>query len=243
MLAIDYKKFLNIQMYNVYNKSNVYFVFQISKNKSYLIGDKEDLIKFLSKGVNTYGYSDSSRWSNDYVNNQNMGNDVITYRTFFNGYYFSHFIKRDFIFYDGLDRIIDVRDFVDEVYIYYKQHENDKIHYNFHRYYYMGQRSHAKNLGKGTFPNGAHQAKIIDSMKEYSEYNLKKIEDTNNPYPDFWDDVTRRVEGNWKTQYKTNKQYNIHSSSKDNKSIRKDFYDEDTFDIDELLEEDFMNNL
>lgn len=36
-------------MYNVYNKSNVYYVWIISKQKEYLIGDENDLIHYLAK--------------------------------------------------------------------------------------------------------------------------------------------------------------------------------------------------
>ncbi len=64
--------------------------------------------------------------------------------------------------------------------------------------------------------------KKLDSIlkNDYKDYHFKNLEDSKNPYPDWWDDAHRRVEGNWKSQYKVNKQYGIHKNSKNAKSIR-----------------------
>ncbi len=60
----------------------------------------------------------------------------------------------------------------------------------------------------------------------------------------WWNDKIRRVEGNWKSQYKTNRQYNIRSRGRDVCSIRTLDFEEEEFsalDIEMMLEEDFEN--
>ena len=81
------------------------------------------------------------------------------------------------------------------------------------------------------------------SKEEYRDYHFKKLEDSNHPYPDWWDDTSRRVEGNWKSQYKVNKQHNIHNNGKSDKTIRNIGFDDFSQDeIDEMLYEDFIKN-
>ena len=79
---------------------------------------------------------------------------------------------------------------------------------------------------------------------DFAEYRFKNILDHNNMPESWWDDKSRRTEGNWKSQYKVNRQYNIHTSMRDDCSIRKyaftDVEDYTEAEIDAMLEEDFL---
>lgn len=247
-------------MYNVYNKNDVYYLYTCSTNSSRLIGNKKDLIKFLSNAIddNMGYYKYPSNWSNKYYDNQNLSKDythyVITgYKNLDNGHFIEYikedyFSEKEYIFYDGEYRYIDVRIFEDEVNKFHLEEMKKKprkYYYSWRnkRYQYQGRKYHSGNRSKHSPFKGRHQAYVIDSMfdSEYKEYHFKKIEDSNNPYPYFWDDKSRRVEANWKSQYKVNRQYNIHNNGKNNKTIRKQFLEEFSNDeIDLMLEEDFL---
>ena len=75
---------------------------------------------------------------------------------------------------------------------------------------------------------------MFENDMDYKDYHFKKLEDPVERYPDWWDDTHRRVEGNWKSQYKVNKQHNIHNKGKSDDTIRKMEFDEFS-DDDELL--------
>lgn len=57
--------------------------------------------------------------------------------------------------------------------------------------------------------------------EEYKKYSFKRKVLKNGAFPGGDTESWRRVEGNWKSQYKVNKQYNIHTHQKDSKTIRK----------------------
>lgn len=243
-------------MYNVYDKSDVFYFYDYSKNSTALIGNKNDLIKFLARGYeSSYGYV--QHLSNKYFDNINMGNDIYHYvkeskiknedDDTYQYIYTDYTVVKQFMFFDGFDRIIDVRMFKDEVFKYYNLHKNDKIRYSFKFHRKMYPTSHAGFRYKHTFLHNRIKVRKMDSMfkydDEYKDYHFKRIEDTNNPYPDWFDDKIRRVEGNWKSQYKVNKQHNIHNKGKSDDSIRKFDFDDFTQDeIDEMLYEDFLKN-
>lgn len=92
------------------------------------------------------------------------------------------------------------------------------------------------------------QARKLDSMfrldPDFKGYGFKPILDMSNPPLKWWDEKKRRTEGNWKSQYKANRQYNIHSKGKDSGTIRRvarmeegDFSQEE---IDSMLEAEFI---
>lgn len=238
-------------MYNVYNKSDVFYLYDYYENKTYLIGNKKELIKFLSKKTNTNDYNNRVYWSNEYFNNINMGNDNYPIRQ----YIYVKDIEDNtieicnetikphrYLFFDGFDRVIDVRDFKNDVFDYYENHINDPYRIRFRNRFYRKKRT--KNAYKHKMCNNLLYVKKMDSMfkydDDYKDYNFKNLEDSNNPYPDWWDDTSRRVQANWKSQYKVNKQYNIHNNGKNNKSIRNNInleYSEE--EIDEMLLKDF----
>lgn len=72
------------------------------------------------------------------------------------------------------------------------------------------------------------------------EYHLKRVGD-GKEFELSWN-FDRPYSENWKSQYKCNKQYNIHTSVKNTASIRKRYDDEFSKDeIDYMLKMDFLS--
>lgn len=259
-------------MYNVYDRSNIFYLVDLYSNKTYLLGDKKDLIKFLSnttKRRNNY----PSINDNEFLYEINMGNDFSHYTyferklssldTFYTEKTEKFYYKR-FMFLDGENRIIDVRIFLDEIYKDILTNEKEYSHFfgkDTWRWFINSERtsrrkkykkrqytrSHSRNSFKGTkFPK-SKRIRTMDSMfkydEDFKEYHFKPLEDSNNPYPNWFDEKSRRVEGNWKSQYKTRHQYDIHSRYKTD--IRKNIIETDFSDneIYEMLEKDYNNNI
>ena len=125
-------------MYNVFNKSDVFFLYDFSTQQNQLIGNRNDLIKFIVKGYK-FNCWNENRLENKYFAEVNMGNDI---------YYFTKETKikcedgtyqyieekcynyKRYLFYDGYDRIIDIRLLENECKKYYHVHKNDKKNYN-----------------------------------------------------------------------------------------------------------------
>lgn len=259
-------------MYNVYDRSNVFYLVDLYSEKTYLLGNKKDLIKFLSnttKRRNNYPTIND----NEFFYEINMGKDfshysyldrkISSYETIYTEKIEKFYSKR-FMFLDGENRIIDVRFFLEEV--FKDISTNEKEYSCFYgndtwRYFINSERikrknkyrrkqktrSHSGNHFKGTkFPK-SKRIRTIDSMfkndKDFKDYHFKPLEDSNNPYPDWFDDTSRRIEGNWKSQYKIRHQYDIHSRYKTD--VRKNIFIEDfsNEEIDNMLEEDYKKEL
>lgn len=103
---------------------------------------------------------------------------------------------------------------------------------------------------RGQFFHNVNQARHLEAMyksdEEYREYfNIYHISpnvlNRSNMPEYWWDEKERRTEGNWKSQYKVNRQYNIHTSEKTSRSIRTYKCEEEYTmdDVDGMLEEDF----
>jgi len=98
--------------------------------------------------------------------------------------------------------------------------------------------------------HNVRQARRLDAMfrldPDFKEYGFKPILDMSNPPLKWWDEKKRRAEGNWKSQYKANRQYNIHSKGKDNGTIRRvTGKGREVFsgeEIDSMLEAEFILN-
>lgn len=120
-------------MHNITDKSQTFYVFIASKNITKKIGDKEALIKFLTSGYNNYynyGYSISNQyfldinasgsdtyWSLEDVKKykEDEFGDIVEYKE-------PHYFKtsKEYLFFDGYDRIVDVRKYEKEVLKYKK---------------------------------------------------------------------------------------------------------------------------
>ena len=234
-------------MINVYNKSDVYYVANMINNTCSLIGNYDELLYLLAKNFKRFQGTANviTNFSNEYFENINMGDDYahIVYP------YYSYNIEdytcpKKYLFFDGLNRTIDIRNLKEEAFKLFLQLPENKIKFYFRRRKRQGRKRHSRNSFKSRMPRKMQVKKLDDILEhEYKEYHFKKLEDSNNPYPDWWDDTSRRVEGNWKSQYKTRKQYGIHKNIKNNSTIRKQLDDEfSPEEIDEMLFEDFYKN-
>ena len=246
-------------MYNVYNRGNVYFIMNMVTNTYSLIGDYKELLAYLAGGFEGKHFHREDgnilNYTNRFFGDINMGNDFshYVYERYCNNEEGIEYIveteefeRKKYLFFDGFDRIIDVRLLEKEAFKVYLQKRNEKKRYFYRRYRKRnGRKKHSGNHFKNYLGN-KKKVLTIDNIldTEYKEYHFKHLEDSVNRYPDWWDDTYRRVEGNWKSQYKANRQYNIHKNGKNNKSIRKDFsFGEFSLEeIDEMLLEDFLNN-
>lgn len=234
-------------MINVYNKSNVYYVADMVNNTCSLIGDYDELLIFLAKNFRRFqGTTDIiTNFSNEYFDNINMGDDYthIVYNYCDSCKTEEYIYPKRYLFYDGLDRIIDIRDLKEESFKIFLQLPK-KRRFCFRKSRECSRRRHSGNSFKSRMPRKIQVRRLDDILEnEYNEYHFKKLEDSNNPYPDWWDDTSRRIEGNWKSQYKVNRQYGIHKNTKNNKSIRRvdDIYC-DIDEVDEMLFKDFYKN-
>ena len=132
-----------------------------------------------------------------------------------------------FIYYDSNDRIIDVRNFKEDIikYIYVHANELHRHTYIFHKR--MGRKYHTTyNYG------GKHtkRTRMLNSIPEYKMFYKAK----NNELPYWWDDAMHRTSNGWKDNSKARKSWGKHKNIKNCSSIRKHQID---VDYDELLKE------
>lgn len=243
-------------MHNVYNKSNSFYLTDLDTNKTYFIGDKNDLIKFLA---HTHRYdNEEKRYIFSFFDNLNFGNDYSYIYSEIpsseDGVIYKETKKypKKFMFVDGYHRIIDVRTLYDDI-INYLENGSYIFSYQYANPYWVGyidsenlkkinkrkrkqhRKLHKTYSFKGTVPR-TKQARTIDDMfkndEEYKDYHFKAIEDKIDKYPVWWDDTYRVVQGNWKKQHKVRHQYEIHSRKQDNWR----YYSEEDYTIDEIDE-------
>ena len=226
-------------MYNVYNKSDVFYLYTFSKNQTHLIGNKEDLIKFISRAFST-SYWDRTL-ANKYFDNINMGNDIYyvkketkvlnedeTYQ-----YIYEYIVNsKEYMFFDGYNRIVDVRNFKEECIKYFNLHKNDRYYHKYCRKMYP--KSHAQTRYKHTFAHNKMKIRKMDSMfkcdEEYRDLerqkarktrksfikekrNLKKVQDRT------WWAVNQADEGHLRRDYVSNRKKYV--KRKCNKELRK----------------------
>jgi hypothetical protein len=189
-------------MYNVYNPSNIFYLYDLYNNSYSFIGDRNEFILFLSRKVCTYGYWDSSRWNLEILGQQNLtGNDC---------YVVSECLSylRQYTFYDGYGRIINISDYKDEVYEFHRNYI-----YKFKRKNWLHCPSHKRHCSYSSRNNASslHRNLIQDTIPEYRDYIRKR--DIRNP---LYDDKIRRISCCWKDQYKHRKQYEHRASSRIN---------------------------
>lgn len=128
-----------------------------------------------------------------------------------------------------------------------QQSKKEKVK-DYHWYEQQRTKSCSGYSWRGQNFRNVRQARKLDSMfrydPEFKKYGFKPILDMSNPPLKWWDEKKRRAEGNWKSQYKVNRQYNIHNNGRDNCTIRK--YDKTSQgdfsyeEIDNMLEAEFI---
>ena len=164
---------------------------------------------------------------------------------------------------DGLGRILDPRNYLDDVIAYrlstpakpvtfYWLPNESWMRWRIKRPQYP--KSHATYCWRN--PKSRSPVKYLreksrllsdPDVKEYSQYNIFKRNQRfkEDPYI-LWDPAVRRVEGNWKSQSKSTRQYNKHTKRGNADSIRvmnAYSFDRSEEEIDEMLEADFIARL
>lgn len=102
-------------MYNVSNKDKEFYLYDMSTERTYFLGNEEALINEIAKGFRKREwYEGSSPWANHYFEELNMtGKDIWS-----DAYGWmvvpAHYYLRRYVFYDGYGRTIDIRKYEKE---------------------------------------------------------------------------------------------------------------------------------
>lgn len=206
-------------MYNIYNKSNIFYCYNHQYQRYTLIGNRDDFIAYIAKDIKDTYFSDSSRWIYSILDEQNLTMKDI--RKEF--YYVSHdapvrqnICLRNLTFYDGYYRIVNVEDFSYEVIKFIKENKSVKV--KTYKSNYTSRHYHSGNHERHKFPRVSRIMKydLTPEMKPFIRVTKKRL-------PKYYDDVYRRVSTSWKDQNKDRKQWMHKIKAKDCDTIRKDF--------------------
>lgn len=233
-------------MYNTIDKSNEYYLWDLSNNKHSFIGNKDDLLRLLAGAFTYYGNyilpKNSDAWNNKYFDGVNITTkDVATnyvYEKLEDGSYEykKNTSLRQFVFYDGNNRIADIRNLRKEAVKYNLEGKRVKRRA---RYNYHFHRSH-----KGGRYRNVNVKRILSykAVPEYEKY-VRKGYLNKFGYELLWSEFDTRISPCWKDQTKCKKQWEHRIKKKHEYVDKYDSYSyEEEFDIDALLEEDFLNN-
>lgn len=187
-------------MHNVYNLGEIFYLWDIDKQEISLIGNEKDLIVFLAKNFRR------NYWSNQSISN-----------TYFNDI---AFCKKDsyehnarWQFFDGFDRIIDIRIYKDRAFALYEKELKIKgsrrKSYWIKNYKYKGffrkdpvEGIH-KRKGSCVKPRRIKAAIATYFNPEHKDFNRGSKKN----YPDWYDDFFRHIERSWKRQSKRRHQW------------------------------------
>lgn len=243
-------------MYLVNNPHNLFYIYNTETNTYTLIGDYDAFIRHLSDNVvcveegKKNGRAHYTYKKNNYAfspNNYTIEDEIICLNRY-------ETVKRKvkvpctYFYVDGKGRKIDPRNFLKEaIQMKILKEKGACADYRCRKRRSKMRRTkgHSWLIFKHKIAGGYHRARQYEAMcaadEDCRNYSVKiLILDPADCQSPEWDENFRRVEGNWKSQYKVNKQYNIHTHQKDSRTIRKmveDDYSPD--DIDKMLEEAF----
>lgn len=198
-------------MYNNFDKTNTFYYYDHKTKKHHFIGDKTYLIEYLSSFFKDTEYKDTSRWYWEILYNQNLTmNDTV----FMEQKYF----LRDITFYDGENRIIDIRDYLQDAISFYKSGYCIKYHPIIYFTKRNWRKYHSGNHCRHNMPKTARILRMDApvEMKEFKRGTKKEL-------PRYWDDKGRRVSSCWKDQRKYKKQWMHTIKANNTNSIR--YYD------------------
>lgn len=92
-------------MYKIFDKSTEYFCLDIYTNKYWKIGDKSKLIEYCATRINPKFFQVSMNRNDVYRSMVWVGRSE----------YKVEYFTRQYMFFDGLFRVIDIREFKDEI--------------------------------------------------------------------------------------------------------------------------------
>lgn len=188
-------------MYNVYNYSNVFYLKDNLKQKTFLIGDENDLINEIAKRFKpnwSYWYDDAKEIRERY------SNELITYSTTS----FQNEPYKRYLVYDGYFRLISLGYYDDIAFKLYLQKYKDRKRKIYWRKSYIKYGrfrydpvpfNYSRRGGPSIKPRKIKHLKQIYANPEYKEFNRGSHKDV----PDgWWDDWNRNVERSWKKHRK-----------------------------------------
>lgn len=192
-------------MYKTFDKSAEYYCLDIYTNKYWKIGDKSKLIEYCATHIHNSFYQVS-------MNRNDLYRQETWYGKFGDYQYKTvDYFTRQFMFFDGLFRVIDIRDFKDEIANY--KHPKRKLKWRWWRGY-----SNLPEFRKGPVPGTGKlrgyyclramrttQERRINADPEVYEY-VRPARRSNN-LPNAWDDIWRNYYKGWKDCTKKRKQW------------------------------------
>ena len=188
-------------MYNVYNKSEVYYFWNIDTQERYLIGNEKELIHFLAKQYRP------DVWCGSELRNATLDFFACSENDLKYG--------KDCQILDGFDRCINPKIYEREarlLYLNYYKHKKVKSNYFYWRKnnvkyafrYDPVPRTCKRKGGPGVKPRRIKPLKSMYANPEYKEFNRGSHKDIPLGY---WDDWYRCKQKNWKSQSKRRHQW------------------------------------
>lgn len=195
-------------MYNVYDASDVFYIYDMRKEEKSLIGNKKDFIKFLASGYKGGYYVCQDIWIPD---------EKYVFNTYFEIFACSQGDVNEFTrwqFFDGMDRCINPKIYEKEAYSMYLNNCKNVVKYNKKKWC-------KKQVYKGTFRRepvqGIHKPRMWKSFWRHPHYK-RLISDFYIPeweeykkgnFISSWDyeEIPRCREKNWKSQGKRRHQW------------------------------------
>ncbi len=190
-------------MYNVYNKSEIYYFWNIDTQEKHLIGNEKELIHWIAKQFRP------DVWCGSELHNESLEgfacceNDYLKYH-------------KKFQILDGYDNCINPKRYEREarlLYFNYYKHKKVKSDYFYWRKnnvkyafrYDPVPRTHKRSGGPWVKPRRIKSLKkMYYAYPEYKEFNRGSHKDV----PDgWWDDWYRCNQKNWKSQSKRRHQW------------------------------------
>lgn len=225
-------------MYNIDNsKSDMFYVYDHIKERYVFSGNKRELIAFIANTARNTHYKDTSRWEFSAFDEVNMTlNDVTKYYEYFYPTFnlWKHYenplsgnwiwrvktFVRVLTVFDGYFRIIDIRDFREDVIKFILS--GDKVLRRRYKSKRQSRRYHSDFRYRHKMPRTVRILRE-NSIPEYKEYKRKTLKNI----PEYDNDCMRRISCSWKDQRKYKKQWMHKAKAHDTVSIRKDFFPEE----------------
>lgn len=188
-------------MYKTFDKSTEYFCLDIYTNKYWKIGDKSKLIEYCATRINPKFFQISMNKNDTY--RQITWTGPREYKV--------EYFTRQYMFFDGLFRIIDIREFKDEIL-------NFKYPKRTYGWRWWRKPCNLPEFRRGPVPGtgklrrcyGIRAVKTFREKKSNSNpeiYKYIRPARRSNNLPDLYDDIWRSSSKSWKDCTKKRKQW------------------------------------
>ena len=188
-------------MYQVINNEE-YYMYVISEDTSYYIGNKDDFLRYIRR---KFVFCNVGARVNEILDTRHI---AMNFNEKYRQYYWhkeSELLDKDYIFFMNEGRIINIKDYEEEIMSYEPVYKRSKYKYKKHKYGHCSSRYNGKMKYKRTM---TYQVPLEEYKIKHRKYFGRTI----------WDYIERhkRVQGSWKEQSKHKCQF-----KGDRKTIRK----------------------